>query len=340
MRKLKTIAITTLAGVAALGFTACAGAGSGTETATSQEVTEVTTAETTVSETTSSQTSEAKTQDIMKGIFEELTAEGSDYEKMKEQDTLTEYSEELDGDKITLSAKGDYVNGTWEYVKDGDYITATVEEDDLSALSMFFEVCKAAAKQLGLNDTLFNGYMKAVGVKELSTDYVTIEENEENKTATLKMYVGDGEYDLNELENIYLDQDFLKNFEPLGEDSTNALGGIGKMYLYYIGDKSSVDIYVGEYVMDSEAALELPESEKNLILGENGGRTELTYKSLVETVNHLKPEGYEDFAANYKELGESKGDNWEVSYPKEGDIPEVYEELDGDVVLTKVHFGK
>mgnify|MGYP007070209259 CR=1 FL=1 len=82
-----------------------------------------------------------------------------------------------------------------------------------------------------------------------------------------------GDYDFSVLDNVYIDEESVAYMDPLEEYLTNFYVGVGKVNLYMLGSKDSVDIYMSEH----------------------GGLTDLTYKSLIQAVNTLQPTGYQEF---------------------------------------------
>lgn len=107
--------------------------------------------------------------------------------------------------------------------------------------------------------------------------------------------------------------------DPLEENPTNFYVGAGKVNLYMLGSKDSVDIYMSEH----------------------GGLTDLTYKSLIQAVNTLQPTGYQEFVDSYKSLDEVETDGWQVSFVENrDDLPEFFSELDEHHKFLLVHFGE
>ena len=264
--------------------------------------------------------SDVDSEDIMQKIFEVMTKADSDYSQIKTYDTSTEYSESLDGDTMSFTAKGEYVNGTWEFVKEGDYIVNTSSGDDYMPSILFSYLSKAAGECLGMDTDLLNGYLKAISMADLESEYVTMSLDEAANTITYKLSVA-GPYDFSVLDSLYLDRETLDNgiIEALGENSSNSFIGVGKVNLYSLGSKDSLDIYMAEH----------------------GGLTDLTYKSLIEAVKALQPDGYQEFVDSYTKLAEVEEEGWQVSFVEDReDIPEFFWDLDEHQKFLKVHFGE
>ena len=248
-------------------------------------------------------------------MYDALTASDSAYSKMKSLDTYSTYTESLDGDKITMSVKNEDESSDIEFNLDGDHITGTAPSGDYQAAMSFIYLCRAVGQYLGMDADDLDGYIRALGTKTLSKDYLSMEED--GDTVTYKVYVG-GEYDLSEMDSWYIDSDVLGYVDELDDTNINNICGIGKVNMYSFGNKDSVDIYVAE----------------------KGDASELTYKSIIEIVNTLKPTGYEKFIDEFGELSAVDNDDYQVISPASGDdVPEVFGEFADSYVITKVHFG-
>ena len=256
--------------------------------------------------------------DAMQKIFEIMTKEGSGYSELKSMDTYTEYSEKLDGNTITVTAKGEYVNGSWDYVLEGDYVVNTTPSDEYMGISIFSYLSDAVGEYLGMDTDLLNGFLKAISLAGVESNYVQMAYDETTDTFTSKIYVA-GPFDFSVLDSVYINEEALYIVEPLDENSHNYVTGAGKVNMYAYGSKDSLDIYFAEH----------------------GGRTDLTYKSLLESVKALQPEGYEDFVKDYTALAEVETDDYQVSFVEDREeIPEYFMELDEHQKFTKVHFGE
>ena len=252
---------------------------------------------------------------MMQGVYNAFLSEGSDYDDLKKSDPYTS----LSGDKITVTATGEYINGTWQFSRQGDYIVATITDDDFYGAMMFQYVCTAVGQYLGMDKHLMFGYIAAVGIKKLSKEYITITDNAANGTTEYKVYAG-GKYDFSDLNKIYLDKDALSDVHPLKKNDINNIVNIGKISMYSFGNRNSVDIVIAEY----------------------GKQTSLSKKSLISAVKKLKPAGYKTFLKNFKKLSRQKTDEYTVSLPTaKKNLPEVFRNESGSKYkYVKVHFGK
>ena len=252
--------------------------------------------------------------DCMEKVYGILTAKESEYSKLKENDTFTKYSEKLADNVITITAKGEYVSGTWEFKLDGDYIVANWDEGDYMANFIWRYVLDAVAEYLGMDVDLVGGYSKGIGIKELEQDYVDIKLDEATKKYDAKIYVA-GPYDLGEMDSWYVEDEELVLMEQLGENDVNNITSIGKIFVYTLGNKDGLDVTVAEH----------------------GGLDELAYKSLINVVKKLKPVGYEGFVSNYGSLAEVEADTYSVKFVSQKDAPEAFGELDGHYAYLNFH---
>jgi hypothetical protein len=75
-------------------------------------------------------------------------------------------------------------------------------------------------------------------------------------------------------------------------------------------------------------------------MAEYGDSGELTYKSLIEAVKKLKPDGYKSFIKKYKKLEEKSDKAYKVTFPNGADdLPEAFGKLGDAYKYVKVHFG-
>ena len=255
-------------------------------------------------------------EDVIQQVYDALTSSDSDYSAHKEEwkDYVT-YTEALDGDTITISAEGEYNNGSWDFALDGDYITSQFEASDYYGLFAFQYICDAVRVYLGMDEDLFDGYLACVGYEKLSTDYITVENNDD--IITVGVYVTEA-YDFSELDTLYMDADVLKDTDSLDDNNINNIQRFGKIIMYSLGSRDSADIYIGEM----------------------GSLSDLAYKSLVETIKALQPDGYEDFLNDYTGLSEAETEAYTVTFPTSSDeIPEAFSEIASKYQFVKVHFG-
>ncbi|MBR6396142.1 MAG: hypothetical protein IKS09_04155 [Lachnospiraceae bacterium] len=250
-------------------------------------------------------------------IFEKLTDPDSSYSKTKAMDTYTTYSEKVEGNRLVITAKGEYINGTYEFALDGDYLVYTGEFDYFLTVIMS-DICDAAADLYGMDKTLVNGLLKAVSNSGLSSKDVIVEMDESGENIVIKINVA-GAYDFSSLESIYIDDEAVSgSLEPLTENGIGGMIGAGKINVLYNGSKDSLDICVSEY----------------------GGRTDLTYKSLMSVVKALKPDGYEKFISEYVSLTEVETDDYQVTFTDDKmQSEEAFYELEDGHKFVKVHFG-
>lgn len=265
-------------------------------------------------------------EDCMQKIYENLIKEGSGFTKnqkdMEEMvgDQLV-YDASISGNTITVTVTGkDYYaesSGSWDYVLEGDYLTYVPKVGDYQGEAYLVYLIEAAADYLGMDSDLVNGYVFAVGTKNLESRYYIMDKDAEGIVTKYRLYVG-GAYEMDEvLNSVYLDQDVIGYFGELEEHDSNLVAHIGKLEMYAYGKRTSVDIYIGEH--------------EDL--------TELAYKSVLETVGIMKPVGYETFLENYKELSEVSTDTYQVSYISDAsELPDAFQGEE-HYKFIKLHFS-
>lgn len=252
---------------------------------------------------------------VLRGVYNSLTKAGSNYSETKKYDTTSKYSEKINGDKITITVKGDYINGSWDYVLDGDYITYKNSGEDYSGLIYFTYIISAVGDYLGMDPDLFGAYIQGLGTLNIQNDYYSYVED--GDTETFKIYVG-GKYDMKELDSMYITEDSLF-FDELDDNYTSQYVAMGKLRMHTTGSKDSLDIIIAEY----------------------GEIDDLAYKSIINIVKALKPTNYEKFINSYTELGEKKTDEYEVSYlTDKEEIEEKFTEYNTKFKFMKIHFGE
>lgn len=282
---------------------------------------------------------EMAAENCMDGIFENLTKADSLYSetkaKFKDYETgenIVNFTESCDGNKINITAEAADKNsesyewykeseGSWDFVLDGDYVTFTKPQEDLMGESMLSMVLYAVCDYLGLDKDLAYGLITAVSVEKITTNYYMRELDEETGQETFKIYAA-GNWEIGSLlDGIYLDADTLtqNGLQSLGEESINCYFNIGKMGACINGDKNSVEIAVAEY----------------------GGRGDLTYKSLIDLVNTLKPNKYENFVKDYTKLQEVSANGYSVTFPTDPKkLPESFQDKVGNYQFTVVRFSE
>ena len=287
------------------GLTACAGSGgsSGGAASTGAASAETASAEASIPE------------GFMQQVFDIVTADGSSYSEQKAMDIYTEYSETLEGNTITFKAESDYLNVDCAFTLEDDYIVNTSAADDYMSSVYFSYVMQAVGEIHGMDRDLLLGYWRAATFEAIESDNIQI--SADGDSITMKLYAG-GTYDFSVLDDIALNDAAMGDMDLLAEDSINYFTGIGKVNLFSLGDKNSCDITMAEH----------------------GGLTDLTYRSLVAAVEKLQPAGYEDFLANYQEIGEAEGDGWKAAKIPKGEVPEFFQDLDEHQEFLQVHFGE
>ena len=248
---------------------------------------------------------------LMQGIFDKLTA-SADYNEWKSGFNTTTFEEKLDGNSIVISAKGEEgMNGDYTFTLDGDYIVNTTDEGDYSAYSLMMYLKSAVADYYGMNNMLMTGYLAGLGADAENKYYFT--ETADGKTTT-KLYAA-GEWEMEDLDKMYVDDAAAEYIDPLGENPNSSYVNSGKITAAALGSADELDLMVGEY------------GDEN---------TELTYKSILTLVNKLQPNGYENFVEAFTEIKEGSGEGYTVSFgiPQEVADRHEYKAADGYSYVT------
>lgn len=256
---------------------------------------------------------------VLQGIFDNFKAD-EQYIEYKAMMQNTTFKEKIEGDSIVLAISGNEgVEGTYEYKLDGDYLTYTekTDSDDYIGMSFFMYMMTAADKYLGMDPYLVNGYFSGCEDFGIENKYYLTETDDAAGTTTTKLYVA-GQYDMPELETMYINDKALDYTAPLSDDFINGVINCGKIRAIYYGSKDSVDIVFSEY----------------------GTRDDLTYQSIMNTVAKLQPTGYDTFAKYYTALKEGEDDGFKITFGLDDSLKAEHEleEIEG-CEYTVVHFG-
>ncbi len=250
---------------------------------------------------------------LMQGVFEKLTA-NEDYLEWKSSFSSTAVNEKLDGDSIVFSAKGEEgVNGDYSFTLDGDYIVNTADEGDYTGYSIMTFIKKAVADYYGMNDNLITGYISGLQYAE-AENKMFFTETADGKSTT-KLYAA-GKWEMDGLDDMNMGDEALEYCDELGENPISFYVNDGKITAASIGSADQLDLMVGEY-------------------GEN---TEKTLNAILAIVNKQKPDGYEKFTSEFKELKEVSGDGYSVSFgiPEEVAANHEYKPAEGYSYVTVV----
>lgn len=268
-----------------------------------------------------SQAACAEPGDAMQAIFDALVAEDSSYSDMKSlyqqyyPDVI--FEETLTDDAITITAGGsEYMEGSWTFTRDGDYLTAAFAKDDYDGLGFLTQVLDAVATAFGMNDSLINSYVNGLSALGIQSDNFSIDEDPATGVNSVRVNIA-GPWDMAELEEMVFDGNTLY-YGPLDEDGINMAGSVGKLMMVANGTVSNITILLGEY----------------------GGLDELAYRSIVNIAGTMRPNGWEDFVAAYTTLADAEEDGWSVKLNVE--LPRVrqfIEDVDRAYSYAILRFG-
>ena len=231
--------------------------------------------------------------DAMKAIFDALVAEDSAYSDMKGlyqqfYENAT-FEETLSDDAITITAGGSaYMEGSWTFTRDGDYLTAAFAKDDDTGLSITTQVLDAVAVAFGMNPTLTQSYVNGLSALKLESDNFSIAEDAATGASNIRVNIA-GPWDMKELDDMVFDENTL-HCGALDADGTSMGSSIGKVMMVANGDVNDLTVLLGEY----------------------GGLDELAYRSIINIAGVMRPKGWQDFTAAYTELADAQDEGWSV----------------------------
>ena len=263
--------------------------------------------------------------DTLKGIYEALIAPDSDYSQNKamyaESYPELEYSEKLASDRITLAFKSNgneyFTDGSWEFVQDGDWLTAVIRDDDYTGIMNVLAVANAIGSYFGMETEVMNGYINGLGVLGIESDNFSMTENEADGTTTYRLNIA-GPWDMKELDQMVLDEAVL-DAEPLGEDYISQGGSMGKMQYLANGNVDSYTVLFAEY----------------------GELDDIAYQSIVNLITLRKPAGYEAFLEDFTELKALETDDYIVNLNPDNDaIAEIMGQRNEKYSYVLVRFGE
>ena len=264
----------------------------------------------------------AEPDEVVKGIFEALTAEDSEYSEMKAVNANFEpdavFEETLQDDGITISVSGsEYMNGSWTFHRDGDYLAATMDIDDYNGYYFFLELISAVGRYFDMDAGLMNGYIAGLRSLETESDYIVSADDEAAGTTTTKIKI-DGPWEMAELDQMVLDESVMY-FDPLTEEFSSMTAKSGKLTMIANGNVNDLTMLICEY----------------------GELDELAYTSIINAVGVLQPAGWEDFVANYTGLTDAEGEGYRVTLNVDEDaLTEIINEVPEGRAFAIVRFGE
>ena len=262
----------------------------------------------------------AEPDETIKGIFEALTAEDAGYnfarEIYPEYFPGTVFEETLADDGFTIAISGsEYMDGSWTFTRDGEYLAATIDGEDYSGMTMMLYVIEAVGSYYGINTRLINSYVNGLSALGIESGNFIATEGEAGTTYRVNIA---GPWDMKELDAMAFDEASLGHYEPLGEDFASMGGSIGKVMMVANGSANDFTLLLGEY----------------------GGLDELAHTSIVNIVNTLQPTGWEDFAANYPGLADAEGEGWSVRLDVDrAEVDGIIDDASDDYSYALVRFG-
>ena len=256
----------------------------------------------------------------IKGIYDALLAEGSDYSRAKaitvEYSPETKYEEKLENDGFTITVTGDeYSSGNWRFMRDGDALTTTISSDGMQSVMVIY-VVKAVADYLGMNGSLTMGYVNGLSMLDLSSDDFAMTPDETAGTTDVRINIA-GPWAMKELDQMVIDDRSL-SYGALTEESASMAANIGKVMMIANGTADDVTI----------------------LLGEHGELDDVALKSLINVVGILQPKGWEDFSANYTRLADAQAGGYEVALNVDAQtVGQIIDDAPEGYSFAVAHFG-
>ena len=256
----------------------------------------------------------------VKGIYDALLSEDSGYSEMKAMyaDYFPEctFEETLNDSSFTIAISGSsYMDGSWTFSREGDNLNITLGEEDMGGYSLITYVLEAVADTLGMDKAVMSGYINGVSALDIEDECFTSVEDEAGNT-TVSIYIG-APWEMEALDRMVLDESVM-DFEPLGGDYTSMSANVGKVMIVVNGEPDDATILLGEY----------------------GGLDDVAYQSLINAVNVLKPDGWENFISEYKALADAETAGYTVKLNADADaVGEIIDDARDSYSYAVVHFG-
>lgn len=256
----------------------------------------------------------------VKGIYDALLEEGSDYSRAKaitvEYSPETKYEEKLENDGFTITVTGDeYSSGNWRFTRDGDALTTAISSGGMQSVMVIY-VVKAVADYLGMNGSLTMGYVNGLSMLDLSSDDFAMTPDETAGTTDVHINIA-GPWAMKELDQMVIDDRSL-SYGALTEESASMAANIGKVMMIANGTADDVTI----------------------LLGEHGELDDVALKSLINVVGILQPKGWEDFSANYTRLADAQAGGYEVALNVDAQtVGQIIDDAPEGYSFAVAHFG-
>ena len=171
---------------------------------------------------------------------------------------------------------------------------------------LFSLLVNSVGEYYGVSPKLFSGYINGLGINNIKNDVYSLVRNEDG-TGSISVYYA-SKPAMTELDELYINEAALSNFDESTQQFSNTIGKIVELGIND-GNTGSLKFAVGEY------------GDKNTVL---------TYNSIVETVKHFKPAGYDVFInTDFNELKEISNDKYTVSMNADEFLSEYQYPTDG-----------
>lgn len=197
-------------------------------------------------------------------------------------------------DKIIIKTDNGSIKYKFKYKIDENYITYKNKTDDIESGYEYFEfLIDVYANKHSMDKELLHSYIRNLIELNKSSKYFKIEE--EGNYTTYKYYIKD-KFNIPTLDNIYIKEGDLKdNLDVIDEGFYDELG---KLFIHVIRNK------------DKEIEIDVAELYEN---------TDVTYKTIVNSIKDIKPVNYKEFLNEFTELKEIDSDKYKYSVKKLSD---------------------
>ena len=264
----------------------------------------------------------AEPSDTLQAVYDALVADGSTFNQSKDIYALYYEGVSLDAALednaivLTLDSTNEWVeSGSWAFTLDGDDLTLTVGAEDHYGTSMLMIVFEAVAASRGVNSSLLNGYVFAMGEEN---PYLTGQVDEAAGTFSYIIPLN-ASYDFEGLDQMIMTEDTVYFFDALDEDTTSRGGNYGKVIMVMNGSVHSLTMLVCEY----------------------GELDHVAYQDIINAVSATKPDGWETFVAEYTELKDAEADGYSVVlHADDALVGEIIDERYEGYAYAVVHIGE
>ena len=213
-----------------------------------------------------------------KSIYDDLL-KYDDYRAYKKMYSDVKTKEYAIRDKIIIKTNNGELKNKFKFKIDDEYISFKCNSDFiLDGLEYFEFVIDVIADSYHMDKKYVRLYINSMIENNTSSDYFIIEED--GKYTTYKYYIKK-KFKVPSLDDLYIKEG----------DLLDSLDVIDDGFYYDVGK-------ITAYVSRNE------EKVITIVVSEYGDNTDLTYKSIINSVKDIKPKHYQEFLEKFTELKE------------------------------------